>query len=551
MIYLFFYEFFKKYYIRYIFYLLSLLYLPINKVGMPHVYGKLISTIKSDNMPVTIQYLIILIVIWITIEIIKFISTYLKSRLIPIFSSFIRDKMVGTLIDRYKNDYEELNMGDTITKIIKSPWLLEDIIDITEDFLLRNILIVVSSFAYLFYYNKQLGLIYLACILSLFIIAYFYSKDCTKYVVNSENKYDKIHEEIEDTLSNLISVYTSRKTQFEKNRLSKYNTSVYKSQQDLMRCNNRYRMLYTIFFAISFIVLNFYAIHIYTTKKITIETLIAIIIINYSLLGSFMNLYHDTRYFIDIKGRLNLFNDFINNLPKLIKEQKLTLKTITNIELKNVTFYYNKDNNIIDNLNLSINKNDIIGLVGTIGSGKTTICNLLVRLKLVKSGAILFNNVNINSINIDNLRTLISFIPQHPKLFNRTLYENLVYGTTKKITEQEIYTILEQINIPVIYKKFKAMMHKKVGKHGSHLSGGQRQIVWLIRSVMRNSKVIILDEPTASLDEESKEEIIKFIKLFSKNKILILITHDSDLLKYVNRIIKLKKGKIISDNSNL
>ena len=347
MIYLFFYEFFKKYYIRYIFYLLSLLYLPINKVGMPHVYGKLISTIKSDNMPVTIQYLIILIVIWITIEIIKFISTYLKSRLIPIFSSFIRDKMVGTLIDRYKNDYEELNMGDTITKIIKSPWLLEDIIDITEDFLLRNILIVVSSFAYLFYYNKQLGLIYLACILSLFIIAYFYSKDCTKYVVNAENKYDKIHEEIEDTLSNLISVYTSRKTQFEKNRLTKYNTSVYKSQQDLMRCNNRYRMLYTIFFAISFIVLNFYAIHIYTTKKITIETLIAIIIINYSLLGSFMNLYHDTRYFIDIKGRLNLFNDFINNLPKLIKEQKLTLKTITNIEFKNVTFYYNKDNNII------------------------------------------------------------------------------------------------------------------------------------------------------------------------------------------------------------
>jgi len=378
-----------------------------------------------------------------------------------------------------------------------------------------------------------------------------YSKDCMKYVEKSEKTYDKIHEEIEDTLSNLISVYTSRKTTFEKNRISRYNVNVYKSQQELMRCNNRYRMLYTIFFAISFIVLNFYSIYIYTNNKITIETLIAIIIINYSLLGSFMNLYHDTRYFIDIKGRLNLFNEFIEKLPKLIKEQKLKLKTITKIEFKNVNFYYNKDTHIINNLNLTINKSDVIGLVGSIGSGKTTLCNLLVRLKLVNSGEILLNNVNINSINIDNIRSLISFIPQHPKLFNRTLYENLVYGTNKKISENEIYTILEKINIPTIYKKFKSMMHKKVGKHGSHLSGGQRQIVWLIRSVMRNSKVIILDEPTAALDEDSKVEIIKFIKLFAKNKILILITHDSDLLKYVNRIITLEKGKIISDNSVL
>ena len=94
------------------------------------------------------------------------------------------------------------------------------------------------------------------------------------------------------------------------------------------------------------------------------------------------------------------------------------------------------------------------------------------------------------------------------------------------------------------------MMFKKVGKNGSKLSGGQRQIVWLIRSILKNSRVIILDEPTSSLDDNSKEQVIKFINVFSKNKILLLITHDKSLLKYVNRTIELKNGEILSDTKN-
>ena len=91
------------------------------------------------------------------------------------------------------------------------------------------------------------------------------------------------------------------------------------------------------------------------------------------------------------------------------------------------------------------------------------------------------------------------------------------------------------------------MMYTNVGKNGSKLSGGQRQLVWLIRSILKNSKVVILDEPTSSLDEISKEQVIKFINKYNKNKIVILITHDKTLLKHVNRIIEFKAGSIIKD----
>ena len=140
------------------------------------------------------------------------------------------------------------------------------------------------------------------------------------------------------------------------------------------------------------------------------------------------------------------------------------------------------------------------------------------------------------------MRSIINYIPQHPKLFNRTLFHNIVYGVERKLKEKDIYDILDKLNVPATTNYFKKNLHVRVGKNGSNLSGGQRQIVWLIRAILKNSKVIILDEPTASLDSKSKIQIIKFIKEYSKDRIIILITHDNELLKYLNRVVKIKDG---------
>ena len=106
--------------------------------------------------------------------------------------------------------------------------------------------------------------------------------------------------------------------------------------------------------------------------------------------------------------------------------------------------------------------------------------------------------------------------------------------------------MINTINIDSIRSKFLDNLDKPVGKYGNNLSGGQRQIVWLLRSILQESNVIILDEPTSSLDESNKKIVMEFINNASKNKTLILITHDYDLLKLVDRTIKLDKGTIIN-----
>ena len=551
MIYTFMFDFFKNNYTNYILYFISLSNIPLTKIGMPHLYGKLIGSIKQTNIDGSFKLLVILILCWFFIQCIIMLSHYIRAKILPLFSSYIRKRMMDEIIERYKMKYEEIEIGDTLTKIIKAPWLAEDIFYITEDFIFRNIVIIVSSFLYLFYYNRGLGYIYIVGMIFIVIICYFFVNDCTKYIDRSERIYDKTHGEIEDTLSNLMSVYTSRKTEYEKTRISEFSDNIYHSEKAIMKCNTKYRFMYSLIFLGIFMCLNLYSYRIFRTKQITVEVLISIIIINYSLLSTFMTIYYDTKQFLDIKARVDVFRQYIDSLPDRSQNNKINIRDTKNIDItfKNVVFYYKKDKNIIKNINLKIKKNEIVAIMGHIGSGKSTLAKLIVRLIEHQKGEIFIKNTEIKRINIDSLRENITYIPQHPKLFNRTLFDNIMYGVNGDIKEKKIYQLLESLSIPDTYKKLKNMMYKSVGKNGSLLSGGQRQIVWLVRSILKNSRIIILDEPTSSLDENSKKQVIQFIQRFSKNRIIIIITHDSSLIKYSTRVIELKNGEIIKDNT--
>ena len=221
MIYQLFYKFFKKNILLLILYLLTLFYLPINKLGMPHIYGKLISKLKDAKFDNSLYYFVILIVLWFFIQGLKIISSLLRANILPKFNSYVREQLIFTIIDKYKTNYEDLEIGNTITKIIKTPFLLGEIFENLEDFIFRNIIVIITSFVYLFLYNKNLSYIYLLCMVVIFSVCILFEKSCTKYSAKTNYTYDSVHEEIEDTLSNMMSVYTSQKIDYEKKKIKK------------------------------------------------------------------------------------------------------------------------------------------------------------------------------------------------------------------------------------------------------------------------------------------------------------------------------------------
>lgn len=546
-------EFLKENKAYFIIYLLTLIYIPINRLYLPKYYGNFISSLQKKNFSNTKTIFIYLIVGWLFIQILNFVSSYILQILKPRFKKYIRTFLFNEIYTRYRNDFQELKLGEVITKFIKTPYVLEDVIYIIKDYIIKNILIIISITGYLFYYNLKLGLLFFFFMIIIILVTLRYFNSSSKYYKFIDKNYDYTHEEIEDTLSNLLSIYSARKGNYEKKRINIIDDKNLKYDKNLNYCRNKYRIVYTIIFFITICVLNYYSYIIFLNNEIDLKILISIIIMNYSLLDIFMSLYYETNDFIYSHVNINLVIKYITeSLPKKIKETNIKIPNLyengINIKFKNVQFKYKDSKKYsLKDINLEIKPLENLIIMGPVGSGKSTLSKLIIKLLSNYEGNILINGVSNKKININNLRYNIVYIPQHPNLFNRTLKENLTYGiNTKKYSVNIMLDKLKEVGLTDIKKIFETNMNKSVGKLGSKLSGGQRQIVWILRSLFSESRMVILDEPTSSMDLKTKEKIIRLIKELSRNRNLIIITHDKKLLdkNIHNKLILFKNHTI-------
>lgn len=213
------------------------------------------------------------------------------------------------------------------------------------------------------------------------------------------------------------------------------------------------------------------------------------------------------------------------------------------IEVKNLTFRYKK-RNVLNNLTLTINPGERVGLVGTSGAGKTTLVNLLMRFYDPKSGQILIDGQDIRKVSQDSLRENIAFIPQEPMMFNRTLAENIGYGKMGA-TMAEIRSAAKRAAaddfIMGTDKKYDSM----VGDRGIKLSGGQRQRIAIARAFLKDAPILILDEATSALDSETEVAIQKSFDSLARGKTTIAIAHRLSTLRNMDRIIVLDKGHVV------
>ncbi|MEA2095179.1 MAG: ABC transporter ATP-binding protein [Candidatus Cloacimonadota bacterium] len=215
------------------------------------------------------------------------------------------------------------------------------------------------------------------------------------------------------------------------------------------------------------------------------------------------------------------------------------------IEYKNVSFSYNGSEKVLKNINITIKKGEKIALVGSSGSGKTTMVNLLERMYDTSSGEILIDNNNIRDIKIQDLRTLMGTVTQESILFSDTISNNIGYGTLNNVTQEEIakaakiaYTDEFIDSLP---NQYETLLHTRA----SNLSGGQRQRLCIARAVVADPPILIFDEATSALDTEAEMKVQKAIEQATKNRTVIVIAHRLSTILSSDKIVVLDKGKIV------
>ena len=227
--------------------------------------------------------------------------------------------------------------------------------------------------------------------------------------------------------------------------------------------------------------------------------------------------------------------------------------TDASMEFKDVAFGYDEDTEkkgtFLQDFNLTIPKNQKVGLVGPSGGGKTTITKLLLRFIDVKSGAITLDNQNIAKVTQESLRKAVAYVPQEPLLFHRSLYENIAYGK-ESASHEEVLRAATLARADEFINKLPLGYETQVGERGIKLSGGQRQRIAIARAILKDAPILVLDEATSALDSESEKYIQEGLVELMKNKTTLVIAHRLSTIRHLDRIIVLDDGKIIEDGTH-
>jgi ATP-binding cassette subfamily B protein len=218
------------------------------------------------------------------------------------------------------------------------------------------------------------------------------------------------------------------------------------------------------------------------------------------------------------------------------------------VEYNSVDFYYNKGSNVLKDISFIIEPGQKLALVGESGEGKSTIANLLLRFYEAQSGTILIDGQDINLVTQNSLRSAIGVVFQEPLLFSGTVRENIAYSNPN-IKESEIVSAAKSANAYDFIKKLPKGLDTEIGERGVKLSGGQKQRIAIARAIIKNPKILILDEATSSLDSKAEAEVQQALERLMKDRTTLIIAHRLSTIANVDTVVGIKGGKVIEIGS--
>jgi len=230
-------------------------------------------------------------------------------------------------------------------------------------------------------------------------------------------------------------------------------------------------------------------------------------------------------------------------LPKE-KREGIKINEINKIKYEDVNFKYNEDKKILDSINLEEGKGNILAVVGESGAGKSTMIRLLTGELKVEKGKIKINDTCLNNLNLINYRKKIGLINQEPILFNDTIYNNIAIGN-KNVEKKDIKKAAKQAQIHEFINSLKKGYQTELKEDSINISVGQKQRIALARILIKDSDLLLLDEPTSSIDQKSEKKLNKVLKSIKDDKIIIIVSHRKEILKICDDIYELKDKKLL------
>ncbi len=543
-------DFIKKNMITFISYMVCTVILyPVNFVLIPDYYGMVINSFKDKSQNLFVYYVKMLFGAYIVSWLLESVVLFIQYKLTPNFSEYATGTIYEFILNNYELDFENIHTGEILSKVIRMPGILLEYVDVFRLEFLKELFVLVTAIYKYVQVSYTATIAYIFFIVINYVYMYVMFKIFSKYNVQTNKLQDRMYEYLVDCFNNLSAVYAFNQKENEMERFYNHSFKSYKQiMSDSLLAYIKGDLLWGGVTLGLFVVMNYIIYKAYLDKEINAELLISTFVVTFSIIRLYEksegSAHKLASVFSQIKDSETFFNQISNFNYNDKKENKSKFRN-GDIVFKGINHKYD-DTFVLQNINITIKKGEKVALVGQIGSGKSTLIKLLLGFQPIVMGKITIDEIDINHIPNEEIRNNIFYIPQKPKLFNRTLYENIIYGLDKPPSKESVLKLLDDLGLDDIRETFEIKMDEEVGVDGNALSGGQRQIVWLLRSFYRQCRILVLDEPTASLDPTNKELMISVIKKISIGKTVIIISHDH--IDPMFRKIELKQGRLVSSS---
>ncbi|MDA9766897.1 ABC transporter transmembrane domain-containing protein [Candidatus Thioglobus sp.] len=528
---------------------IMMVFATVLETSIPEITGQIVDTLFSSNRSsdAAFSYSLILFIVIAMSSIFALISISASSWISNKVILDLRVEMFKKILKLPKAYFDNNTTGETLSKLTFDVEQISAAAStIWLEFIKSSFTVVILT-AYLFYKNSLLSL----TLLILLPLVYFAVKLSTARIRKGSKKVQesmgKMTHLLDENISgnDLIKIYNAqaseqnkffniiniiRQQRFKVDMASGLNTSIVNALIGLaLACVVYLSSTYLVMTAGDFLAY-------FTAMGMLIKPAKTLININKPLQQAMI-------------AGVSVFNLIDEKAESNFGSKKMDQAT-GDIYFDNVSFSYSNNKPSLKNITLSINQGETLALVGSTGSGKTTLVNLLTRFYSPTDGKISINNEDINSFDLESFRSNFSFVDQNVRLFNDTISGNIAFGQKDKMPMDSIINAANVSNSIEFIEKLDNKFDSDIGEDGLTLSGGQRQRLSIARAIAKDSAILILDEATSALDSATEKLVQSAITQMQKGRTTIIIAHRLSTIQNADRIIVLKDGEIIEQGSH-
>lgn len=499
-------------------------------------------------------YVLFILVIIIVLRVLSTLLSILQSKIFVSISKNITYKMRDFLLTHLKHvslkEYEMMRVGAVTSKLVTDVETIDSFVSSTISKLIVAVLMLLFSAVILLWIHWQLAIFILITNPIVILFTVKLARNIGELKKEENKAVELFQSSLTETLELFHQIRAANKEEyfFEQSRIKAEELRThavnygYKSDRALKYSFLVFLAGYEIFRAVSILAVAY--------SDLSVGLMLAV----FSYLWVMVNPIQDIINFQYVLSTAKAACKRINSIYEMEQEPQIEEKInpfigqhAIDIEVKDLSFSYQKDKSILNNINLHIKKGSKIAIVGASGSGKTTLANILVGFYPLDEGEIVYSGISNKALKLSTIRENIHLILQHPKLFNDTMLFNLTLG--KEYSEDAVQKALHIAQLTDVIERLDLGLDTLVGKDGIKLSGGQRQRVAIARMILSDPKAVIFDESTSALDVHTEVKLFDALQEFLAQKTVITIAHRLSTIKSAEFIYVLEDGKVVDSGT--